>query len=101
MLSLGARMSRNGRMLSSIRSLGERQPNRARHSAMLARADACFEAEREDFVRSVTDRTIKERLAAQLGDRHDLQRKALIEWSHDVERQLTLFKIFYASRGRT
>jgi hypothetical protein len=89
------RMSRSGKLspLPIIFPAGQVRRGKPQRSEMMATAEARFVAEREDFVRTVADHSVKERLAAQIGVRHALQRKALVAWSKEVERRLTLRKI--------
>jgi hypothetical protein len=83
-----------------MHSIEELRSDGGQRSTMLARAEARFIAERECFVSSVTEQMVKERLAEQLGDQHDLQRKALVEWSNHVERQLTLLRILCTDKSQ-
>jgi hypothetical protein len=81
-------------------STGVLQLSEEQHGDFIERAEARLRAEREDLVRNVTDLTIKDRLAKQLGYRHDLERKALTDWSSHVERRLALLRIRYSRRRR-
>ena len=92
-------MSRNGKASPPpiIFSAGRVRRGKPRQE-MLTRAEAQFDAEREGFVRTVADGSVKQRLAAQLGVRHALQRKALVEWSKEVERRLILSKLRRSDR---
>jgi hypothetical protein len=96
-------MPRNGKVSPPpiIFSAGQVRRGKTQRSEMITRAQAQFDAEREGFVRTVADRFIKQRLAAQLGVRHALQRRALVEWSMEVERRLTLLKIGRSTRSKT
>ena len=95
-------MSRNGKLspLPIIFPAGRVRRSKPRRSEMMAKAEAQFVAEREDVVGTVADHSIKQRLAAQIGVRHALQRKALVEWSKEVERRLTLRKISLAANAK-
>jgi hypothetical protein len=96
-------MSRNGKLspLPIIFPAGQVRGGKPQRSEMMAKAEAQFVAEREDVVRTVADHSIKQRLAAQIGVRHALQRKALVEWSKEVERRLTLRRISLAASFAT
>jgi len=92
-------MSRNGKALplAIIFAAGRVRRGKRQYSEM-ARAQAQFDAEREDFVSAVADSSVKQRLATQLGVRHALRRKALAEWSREVERRLILQKLRRSDR---
>ena len=95
-------MSRNGKALPLpiIFAAGRVRRGKRQYSEMMARAQAQFDAEREDFVSAVADSSVKQRLATQLGVRHALRRKALAEWSREVERRLILQKLRRSDRPK-